>query len=210
MKEDHMRSTRLKPRYNIQFGVEGEFITRVSVSSERNDQLTMIPFLKKLRNNGIEYKDITADARYESEENYTYFENIKTECYIKPQNYEPSKTKKFKSNMALRGDKKVSTDILLTTMAYNVNKLHSKIRKIVQERSCLKKIRFSFYISTSLILRKQNQYGYALFFARSIPHFCRNFVFFLFFGHKNWDANFLFCYNTFVINYCHSTISISS
>ena len=82
-----MRSTRLKPRYNIQFGVEGEFITRVSVSSERNDQLTMIPFLKKLRNNGIEYKDITADARYESEENYTYFENIKTECYIKPVSY---------------------------------------------------------------------------------------------------------------------------
>lgn len=47
-------------------------------------------------------KEVTADAGYESEENYTYFENIKTECYIKPQNYERGKTKKFKSNMALR------------------------------------------------------------------------------------------------------------
>ena len=47
-------------------------------------------------------KEVTTDAGYESEENYTYFENIKTECYIKPQNYERGKTKKFKSNMALR------------------------------------------------------------------------------------------------------------
>lgn len=102
MKEDHMRNAQLKPGYNIQFGVEGEYITGVSVSSERSDQLTLIPFMENLRNNGIEYNDVTADAGYESEENYSYFESIDTECYIKPQNYERSKTKKFKSNMALR------------------------------------------------------------------------------------------------------------
>ena len=102
MKEDHMRNAQLKPGYNVQFGVEGEYITGVSVSSERSDQLTLIPFMENLRNNGIEYADVTADAGYESEENYTYFEGIDTECYIKPQNYERSKTKKFKSNMALR------------------------------------------------------------------------------------------------------------
>ncbi len=102
MKEDHMRNAQLKPGYNIQFGIEGEYITGVSVSSERSDQLTLIPFIENLRNRGIEYADVTADAGYESEENYTYFENIETECYIKPQNYERSKTKKFRSNMALR------------------------------------------------------------------------------------------------------------
>jgi len=102
MKEDHMRNAQLKPGYNIQFGVEGEYITGVTVSSERSDQLTLIPFMNKLKDNKIVYKDITADAGYESEENYTYFENIVTECNIKPQNYERSKTKKFKSNMALR------------------------------------------------------------------------------------------------------------
>ena len=102
MKEDHMRNAQLKPGYNIQLGVEGEYITGVSVSHERSDQLTLIPFMENLRNHGIEYKDVTADAGYESEENYTYFENIATECYIKPQNYERSKTKKYKSNMALR------------------------------------------------------------------------------------------------------------
>ena len=102
MKEDHMRNSQLKPGYNVQFGIEGEYITGVTVSSERSDQLTLIPFMEKLRNNGIEYEDVTADAGYESEENYSYFENTSTECYIKPQNYERSKTKKYKSNMALR------------------------------------------------------------------------------------------------------------
>ena len=102
MKEDHMRNAQLKPGYNVQFGVEGEYITGISVSAERSDQLTLIPFMESLRSNGIEYADVTADAGYESEENYTYFEGIDTICYIKPQNYERSKTKKFKSNMALR------------------------------------------------------------------------------------------------------------
>ena len=102
MKEDHMRNAQLKPGYNVQFGVEGEYITGATVSSERSDQLTLIPFMEKMKANGIEYADVTADAGYESEENYSYFENSETECYIKPQNYERSKTKKFKSNMALR------------------------------------------------------------------------------------------------------------
>ena len=102
MKEDHMRNAQLKPGYNIQFGVEGEYITGVSVSSERSDQLTLIPFMENLLSHNIEYADVTADAGYESEENYSYFEKSNTECFIKPQNYERSKTKKFKSNMALR------------------------------------------------------------------------------------------------------------
>ena len=44
MKEDHMKNGQLKPGYNIQIGVEGEYIVGVDVSSERSDQLTLIPF----------------------------------------------------------------------------------------------------------------------------------------------------------------------
>lgn len=103
MKDDHMRNAQLKPGYNIQFGVEGEYITGVHVTSERSDQLALIPLLENMEAHlGRRYEDVTADAGYESEENYTYFENKPTECYIKPQNYERSKTKKYKSNMALR------------------------------------------------------------------------------------------------------------
>ena len=48
------------------------------------------------KNIGVAYHNVTADASCESEENYTYFENKKQACYIKPQNYERSKTRKFK------------------------------------------------------------------------------------------------------------------
>ena len=97
MKEDHMRNAQLKPGYNVQLGVEGEYITGVDVSSERSDQLTLIPLMEKMRGYGADYTDVTADAGYESEENYSWFEKAEKDCYIKPQNYERSKTKKFKS-----------------------------------------------------------------------------------------------------------------
>ena len=103
MKDDHMRNAQLKPGYNLQLAVEGEYITGVDISSERSDQLTIIPLLEKMDENiGVQYKDVTADAGYESEENYTYFEEKEQICYIKPQNYERSKTRKFKSNMVFR------------------------------------------------------------------------------------------------------------
>lgn len=103
LKEDHMRNAQLKPAYNLQLGVEGEYVTGFDISSERSDQLTLIPLIDKMdKNIGVKYQDVTADAGYESEENYTYFENKKQACYIKPQNYERSKSRKFKNNMALR------------------------------------------------------------------------------------------------------------
>ncbi len=110
MKEDHMRNAQLKPGYNIQFGVEGEYVTGVLVSSERSDHLTLIPLLEQMKEHGVEYTDVTADAGYESEENYSWFEEAEKECYIKPQNYERSKTKKYKSNMALRENMAYDTD----------------------------------------------------------------------------------------------------
>ena len=103
LKEDHMRNAQLKPAYNLQLAVEGEYITGIDISNERSDQLTLIPLLEKMEANlNKSYGDVTADAGYESEENYTYFENKEQTCYIKPQNYERSKTRKFKNNMALR------------------------------------------------------------------------------------------------------------
>lgn len=103
MKDDHMRNAQLKPGYNVQLGVEGEYIVGVDISSERSDQLTMIPFLERMESNlGERHEDVTLDAGYESEENYTYFEGKEQSCYIKPQNYERSKTRKFKNDMSLR------------------------------------------------------------------------------------------------------------
>lgn len=103
MKEDHMRNGQLKPGYNIQIGVEGEYIVGVDVSSERSDQLTLIPFLDKLESNiGCKYESVTADAGYESGENYTYLESNNQKAYIKPSTYEKSKTSKFKKDISKR------------------------------------------------------------------------------------------------------------
>lgn len=103
MKDDHMRSGQLKPGYNLQLAVEGEYITGLDISSERSDQLTLIPLMERMESKlGAQYADVTTDAGYESEENYTWFEGQSRTCYTKPQNYERSKTKKFKSNLHLR------------------------------------------------------------------------------------------------------------
>lgn len=72
MKEDHMLNAELKLGYNVQLGVEGEYITGVFLCSGRSGQLTLIPLLENMKKHlGREYKDVTADAGYESGENYT-------------------------------------------------------------------------------------------------------------------------------------------
>ena len=76
MKEDHMKNGQLKPGYNIQIGVEGEYIVDVDVSSERADQLTFIPFLNKLENDLPEKFKNDISKR----ENMTY--NAEDDYYI--------------------------------------------------------------------------------------------------------------------------------
>ena len=99
MKEDHMRNSQLKPGYNVQIGVEGEFIVGVDISSERADYATLIPLLERMDQYLPEsYKNIVADAGYESEENYIHLAGRKQNCYIKPQNYDQAKTKKYRED----------------------------------------------------------------------------------------------------------------
>ncbi len=104
MKDDHMRNSQLKPGYNIQIGVEGEYIVGVDISDERSDQLTLVPFLERMERNypNRNHEDIVADAGYESEQNYTYLEDTGQNCYIKPSNYEKSKSRKYRNDMRLR------------------------------------------------------------------------------------------------------------
>lgn len=46
-----MKNCQLKPAYNVQIWVEGEYIVGIDISSERSDQLTFTPFLERLENN---------------------------------------------------------------------------------------------------------------------------------------------------------------
>ena len=47
----------------------------------------------------FKYKNITADAGYESEENYLFLEANNQIAFIKPANYEISKTRKYKNDI---------------------------------------------------------------------------------------------------------------
>ena len=103
MKEDHMRNAQLKPGYNVQIGVESEYITSVDLYSERSDVTTLIPFLENMYDHlGVRYKNVIADAGYESEENYLYLEEKDQKAYIKPLMYEKWKKKSFKKDISKR------------------------------------------------------------------------------------------------------------
>ena len=99
MKEDHMRNSQLKPGYNVQIGVEGEYVVAVDISSERTDYATLIPTLDRMKQYLPQpYQNVVADAGYESEENYVYLARNGQNCYIKPSNYERSKSRKVQQD----------------------------------------------------------------------------------------------------------------
>ena len=100
MKEDAMGNGQLKPAYNLQHGVDSEYITWLTIGPQPTDTTTLIPFLKEAEEYlDFKYKNITADAGYESEENYLFLEENGQLSYIKPANYEISKTRKYKNDI---------------------------------------------------------------------------------------------------------------
>ncbi|WP_330404995.1 transposase [Clostridioides difficile] len=100
MKEDHMKNGQLKSAYNIQFGVDSEYIVLVSSGHQPTDTTTLISFLKSIEDHiKFKYPKIVADSGYEGEENYTFLERNNQLSFIKPANYEISKTRKYKNEI---------------------------------------------------------------------------------------------------------------
>ena len=111
MKEDAMLNGQLKPAYNLQHGVDAEYVTCLGIYPNPTDTLTLIPFLKDMEEHlSFKYKNIVADAGYESEENYVFIESNGQTGYIKPQNYELSKTRKFKNDISKRENMDYDTE----------------------------------------------------------------------------------------------------
>ena len=103
MKDDHMRNAQLKPGYNVQIGVDSEYIVAADIFQDRNDVWTLIPFLETIEKKvGFRYPSVTADSGYESEEAYTYLREQKQKPYIKPQTYEKRKKRSFKQDISKR------------------------------------------------------------------------------------------------------------
>lgn len=100
MKEDAMGNGQLKPAYNLQHGVDSEYVTWLTIGPQPTDTTTLIPFLKDMEEHlKFKYKNITTDAGYESEENYAFLEENGQLSYIKPANYEISKTRRYRNDI---------------------------------------------------------------------------------------------------------------
>jgi hypothetical protein len=103
MKEDAMKNGQLKPAYNIQYGTDSEFVTWATVGPQPTDTTTLIPFLQEIEHyTHKRYRNVVADSGYESEENYLYLETHQQHSFIKPSNYEKSKTRKWKQDIGRR------------------------------------------------------------------------------------------------------------
>lgn len=103
MKDDHMRNAQLKPGYNVQIGVDSEYVVGAEIFQDRNDVWTLVPFTKHLEEKlGFRYPSVTADSGYESEEGYSYLAEKKITAFIKPQTYEQWKKRSFKKDISKR------------------------------------------------------------------------------------------------------------
>lgn len=98
-----MRNAQSKPGYNIQIGVDSEYIVAVYIFQDRNDVWTLIPFLNHMKQHlNFSYPSVTADSGYESEEAYQYLEEKNQVPYIKAQTYEKWKKRSFKQDISKR------------------------------------------------------------------------------------------------------------
>ncbi|WP_227835093.1 MULTISPECIES: hypothetical protein [unclassified Clostridioides] len=95
-----MKNGQLKPAYNIQFAVNSEYMVWVSLVHQLTNTTALIPFLKFIDDyTKFKYPKIIADAGYEVEENYTFLERNDQLSFIKPTNYEISKTRIYKTDI---------------------------------------------------------------------------------------------------------------
>jgi len=96
MKDDHMMNGQLKPAYNLQFGVENYIITDVWLSNDRTDYHTLIPLISKHDlMTKTKLKEVTADSGYCSEKNLKFLKENEIVPYIKLQEHEKKKTRKY-------------------------------------------------------------------------------------------------------------------
>lgn len=96
MKEDHMMNGQLKPAYNVQFAVENYFIVHIYLSNDRTDYNTLEPVIEKHKH-WLEtpLKEFVADSGYCSEKNLNYLKDNNIESFIKLQEHEKKKTRKY-------------------------------------------------------------------------------------------------------------------
>ena len=100
MKEDHMGNGQLKPAYNLQVLVDGGYIVGSYASNDRTDFATMIPAIDHMHKHlPWRYPKYCADSGYDSQQNHEALEQRDIDDYIKPQLYEISKKRDYRTDI---------------------------------------------------------------------------------------------------------------
>ena len=120
--------------------------TKKEANANPTDVQTLIPFMERIyKNTKRRFGRVIADAGYESIENYLYLKEYGQKCFIKPQNYENSKKRSYRSNKYIaenlpydkvlkqdkgfrrfltRGKKNIETQFFILAFAFNIQKLY--------------------------------------------------------------------------------------
>ncbi len=110
MKEDHMKNGQLKAAYNMQFAIENYFIVHTYISNDRTDYNTLVPVVKKHKKwFKTALEEFVADSGYCSEKNLGYLRENKIESFIKLQEHEKKKTRKYHQAVGKHYNMEVAT-----------------------------------------------------------------------------------------------------
>lgn len=105
MKEDYMRNGQLKPGYNIQMGTQKQFILSYSLHRRAGDTNCLKEHLEKFKTwLGAYPNNLTADAGYGSEENYSYLEERQITAYVKDNRFHYEQKRKYKEKKPYRAE----------------------------------------------------------------------------------------------------------
>lgn len=84
MKDDHMQNGQLKPGYNLQASTNNQFIVNYTLAQTTADTTTLINHVDEFIESFDQTPEqLTADAGYGSEENYTSLEDKNIEAFVK-------------------------------------------------------------------------------------------------------------------------------
>lgn len=128
MKEDHMLNGQLKPGYNVNVATASGFIVGNYISADRSDVNTLIPMSRKLLSQ-YTIGNVVADAGYESEENYSFYEKLpQTELWVKPSNYEQRKKRKYRTDISRKENMTYDAqkDVYLCAMGKELHPVSTK------------------------------------------------------------------------------------
>jgi hypothetical protein len=106
MKEDHMKNGQLKPAYNLQVSSNNQYITHYTIHQATTDTTTLKEHLTDFKKeHQIIPTDVTADAGYGSEENYTYLQQNNITAYVKHNQFDREQNKNIQSKKPFTTDK---------------------------------------------------------------------------------------------------------